>query len=207
MHERRDARFAIRAPHKGAWAHGIKPNTRAVLSLPAHPSLALNLPQPQRFTGIATKWNIKGGYGFIKRPDGLPDIFVHQRSLHRSGFRSLREGEVVEFETKAAAGRLEAVAVTGPDGKEVLGVESKGSKTAGDGSSDESNSEAEEDARSERKTGGGERAKQAKVERPKPYTAFVPRNVKRPPPKKAGASSKAATVIQHPALGTVAADQ
>ncbi len=44
------------------------------------------------------KWFSKEkGYGFIKRADG-PDVFVHHTSIQGQGFRSLEEGEEVEFE-------------------------------------------------------------------------------------------------------------
>ncbi len=37
------------------------------------------------------------GYGFIARDDG-PDVFVHFSAIVGSGFRSLQEGQEVEFE-------------------------------------------------------------------------------------------------------------
>jgi CspA family cold shock protein len=37
------------------------------------------------------------GFGFIQREDG-PDVFVHHSAIEGSGFRSLKEGEAVEFE-------------------------------------------------------------------------------------------------------------
>ena len=37
------------------------------------------------------------GYGFIQREDGA-DVFVHFSAIKGSGFRSLREGQAVEFE-------------------------------------------------------------------------------------------------------------
>lgn len=44
------------------------------------------------------KWfnNIKG-YGFLGREDG-PDVFVHFSSIQIDGFKSLREGDEVEFD-------------------------------------------------------------------------------------------------------------
>jgi CspA family cold shock protein len=38
------------------------------------------------------------GFGFIQRDDGGPDIFVHVRSLQRSGLETLSEGARVSFE-------------------------------------------------------------------------------------------------------------
>jgi len=44
------------------------------------------------------KWfNEKKGYGFISRSDG-DDVFVHYSSIKREGFKSLYEGDEVEFE-------------------------------------------------------------------------------------------------------------
>lgn len=44
------------------------------------------------------KWfNDSKGYGFIERPEG-EDVFVHFSAIEAEGFRTLSEGEVVEFE-------------------------------------------------------------------------------------------------------------
>ena len=44
------------------------------------------------------KWfNDSKGFGFIQREDG-PDVFVHFSAIAGSGFRSLQEGQEVEFE-------------------------------------------------------------------------------------------------------------
>jgi len=44
------------------------------------------------------KWfNDSKGYGFIQREDG-PDVFVHFSAIVGNGFRSLREGQPVEFD-------------------------------------------------------------------------------------------------------------
>ena len=34
-------------------------------------------------------WKIDHGYGFVKRDDGKPDVFVHHRSIQVDGFKSL----------------------------------------------------------------------------------------------------------------------
>ena len=39
------------------------------------------------------------GYGFIEQPDG-EDVFVHFSAIESDGFRTLSEGEVVEFEIR-----------------------------------------------------------------------------------------------------------
>lgn len=46
------------------------------------------------------KWfNDSKGYGFIEQPDG-DDIFVHFSAIEAEGFRTLAEGEEVEFEVR-----------------------------------------------------------------------------------------------------------
>ena len=45
------------------------------------------------------KWfNAEKGYGFIETDDG-PDVFVHYTAIQEEGFRTLEEGQLVEFET------------------------------------------------------------------------------------------------------------
>ena len=47
----------------------------------------------------SVKWfNGEKGYGFIAQDGGGPDVFVHYSEIQGSGFRSLDEGQRVEFE-------------------------------------------------------------------------------------------------------------
>ncbi len=49
----------------------------------------------------SVKWfNAEKGYGFIAQ-DGGPDVFVHFTAIQTDGFRTLNEGDVVEFEIEA----------------------------------------------------------------------------------------------------------
>ena len=51
----------------------------------------------QRVTGQVKWFNNAKGYGFIGR-DGGNDVFVHYSAIIGDGYRSLQEGEAVEFE-------------------------------------------------------------------------------------------------------------
>jgi cold shock protein len=58
------------------------------------------------------KWfNSEKGYGFIESTDG-PDLFVHYSAILSDGFRTLDEGDRVEFEVQAGRdGRSQAAEV------------------------------------------------------------------------------------------------
>jgi CspA family cold shock protein len=59
-------------------------------------------------TGGHVKWfDSKKGYGFIVGPEGK-DVFVHYSSIDGDGFRSLREGDPVEYELVETAKGLAA---------------------------------------------------------------------------------------------------
>ncbi|HEY54164.1 MAG TPA: cold-shock protein [Caldilineae bacterium] len=51
----------------------------------------------QRETGIVKWFNDSKGYGFIERDSGQADVFVHFSAIQSEGFRSLSEGQRVEF--------------------------------------------------------------------------------------------------------------
>ncbi len=48
-------------------------------------------------TGTVKFFNAQKGYGFISR-EGAADVFVHFSNIEGSGYRSLEEGQQVEFE-------------------------------------------------------------------------------------------------------------
>jgi CspA family cold shock protein len=63
-----------------------------------------------RLKGTVKWFNDSKGYGFIERQDG-EDVFVHYTAISGTGFRSLNEGQEVEFEV-----------VQGPKGKQAANV-------------------------------------------------------------------------------------
>jgi len=59
------------------------------------------------------KWfNASKGYGFIQRQSG-EDVFVHHSAIQAEGYRSLNEGQAVEFEVKKGPKGLQAENVVG----------------------------------------------------------------------------------------------
>ncbi|GER35879.1 cold shock protein 1 [Striga asiatica] len=75
------------------------------------------------------KWfSEQKGFGFITPDDGGEDLFVHQSAVKSEGFRSLAEGEAVEFVVEQGNdGRDKAANVTGPGGAAVKGGRGGGS--------------------------------------------------------------------------------
>ncbi len=51
----------------------------------------------ERLKGIVKWFNNAKGYGFLGRDDG-PDVFIHYSSISSEGYKSLQEGDKVEFE-------------------------------------------------------------------------------------------------------------
>jgi len=58
------------------------------------------------------KWfNDSKGFGFITQDGGGDDVFVHHTAIAAEGFRSLQEGQKVEFEVKKGPKGLQAANV------------------------------------------------------------------------------------------------
>ncbi len=64
----------------------------------------------EKETGTVKWFNDAKGYGFIERPEG-EDVFVHHSAIIAEGFKSLQEGQQVEFEVQQGDKGLQAVDV------------------------------------------------------------------------------------------------
>jgi CspA family cold shock protein len=53
----------------------------------------------ERITGTVKWFDAGKGYGFVAR-DGGTDVFVHQSAIQAEGYRTLAEGQRVEFEVE-----------------------------------------------------------------------------------------------------------
>ena len=61
-----------------------------------------------QFHGVVRWFNNAKGYGFLGR-DGGPDVFVHYSAIEKEGYKTLKEGDLVEYNIIAGAqGRPQA---------------------------------------------------------------------------------------------------
>lgn len=62
--------------------------------------------------GVVKWFNATKGYGFIRRETG-EDVFVHFSAIQSDGYRTLAEGQAVEFEVRTGPKGLQAENVVG----------------------------------------------------------------------------------------------
>ncbi|MDD3763746.1 MAG: cold-shock protein [Nevskiales bacterium] len=62
-------------------------------------------------TGTVKWFNEAKGYGFITPEGGGDDLFAHFREIQGSGFKTLNEGERVEFEVRTGPKGLQAAQI------------------------------------------------------------------------------------------------
>ncbi len=65
----------------------------------------------ERITGTVKWFNAAKGYGFLAQEGGA-DIFVHYSAISMDGYRTLKEGQKVEFSIEKGPKGLQAVNVT-----------------------------------------------------------------------------------------------
>ena len=70
-----------------------------------------------RSTGKVKWFNNAKGYGFILPDDGNEDLFVHYSAIEMDGYKTLKAGQAVSFETIEGPKGLHAVSI-----REALGV-------------------------------------------------------------------------------------
>jgi cold shock protein len=58
--------------------------------------------------GIVKWFNEQKGYGFLTRDNGGADVFVHYSAIQGKGFKTLEEGQEVEFEVAQGPKGLQA---------------------------------------------------------------------------------------------------
>ena len=64
-----------------------------------------------RYLGKVKWFNDSKGFGFIEQENG-PDVFVHYSAISQDGFKTLTEGQKVEFEITNGAKGPQAINVT-----------------------------------------------------------------------------------------------
>ena len=64
----------------------------------------------ERIIGTVKWFNNGKGYGFLSREDGS-DVFVHYSAIQTEGYRTLKEGQKVEFSIEEGPKGLQAVNV------------------------------------------------------------------------------------------------
>lgn len=65
----------------------------------------------ERVEGTVKWFNASKGFGFIER-EGGPDVFVHFTAIQSDGFRTLEEGQRVQFSIEKGPKGLQAAEVT-----------------------------------------------------------------------------------------------
>jgi CspA family cold shock protein len=74
-------------------------------------SVAQKEEQNEMATGTVKWFNDSKGFGFIKQDGGGDDVFCHQSAIQSEGFRTLAEGQMVEFEVNRGPKGLQAANV------------------------------------------------------------------------------------------------
>lgn len=65
----------------------------------------------ETYKGVVKWFNDAKGFGFIERTDGK-DVFVHYSVIETEGFKTLKDGEEVQYELKEGPKGLHAIKVT-----------------------------------------------------------------------------------------------
>lgn len=66
-------------------------------------------------TGTVKWFNNAKGYGFILADDSNEDLFAHYSAIQMDGYRTLKAGQAVQFETKAGDKGVHAINIKAVD--------------------------------------------------------------------------------------------
>ena len=75
-------------------------------------------------TGKVKWFNNAKGYGFILADDGGDDLFVHYSSIQMSGYKTLKAGQLVTFDTTPGEKGLHAIDITPISSEDVVSIKS-----------------------------------------------------------------------------------
>ncbi|BGO99040.1 hypothetical protein NBRC10513v2_000141 [Rhodotorula toruloides] len=113
-------------PSQGTANSSLQPHQ--IMQPPVHsgPPPHVQLKEPQRRRGVVKFFNSLKGFGFVVDNDpaalGGQEVFCHFSAIAgKSGFRSLAEGEEVEYELVQGPKGFQAANLTGPGGRSVVG--------------------------------------------------------------------------------------
>ena len=94
----------------------------------------------ERETGTVKWFNAGKGYGFIERDNGEGDVFVHYSAINGTGFKTLDEGQRVEFDVVESDKGPQAQDVEAMGGGETLTSYTTEPEDSGDIFSDDTDS-------------------------------------------------------------------
>lgn len=98
-------------PHSGTLRANYYRWSQLLLQIATRRNVQVSIRRSTSVQGTVKWFNNSKGYGFIGRDDG-PDVFVHYSAILGDGYRSLQEGDTVEFEI-----------VQGPKGPQAANVQ------------------------------------------------------------------------------------
>lgn len=84
-------------------------------------------------TGKVKWFNAEKGFGFIEQDEGGQDVFVHFSAIQGQGYKSLNEGDEVEYQVETGPKGLQAAAVTVTNAAPVRNNDRGGNRGGGGG--------------------------------------------------------------------------
>jgi len=124
------SRTIVAASLAAASGFSVMPVRPAFTSSRAEVSMAI-VAGDATLKGTCKWFNAEKGFGFISVDGEETDVFVHHSELYAEGFRSLSDGEAVEFKVATDPknpSKFRAEKVTGPDGAFVEGAKPYGQR-------------------------------------------------------------------------------